>query len=110
MTTTTMTPAVNGSPTTSSSNESSLSGGALQLKKIVVLGATSGIALEVQRLLAAQGCELLLIGRSGERLAELQADLIDSRGAAGFDLRGRLSVDPAACGYFRIRPAALPRL
>ena len=45
------------------------------MKKIVVLGATSGIALEVQRLLARQGCELLLVARSPQRLAELQADL-----------------------------------
>jgi decaprenylphospho-beta-D-erythro-pentofuranosid-2-ulose 2-reductase len=45
------------------------------LKKIVVLGATSGIALEVQRQLAERGCELLLVARSSERLAELQADL-----------------------------------
>jgi decaprenylphospho-beta-D-erythro-pentofuranosid-2-ulose 2-reductase len=45
------------------------------MNKIVVLGATSGIALEVQRLLARQGCELLLVARSPQRLAELQADL-----------------------------------
>ncbi len=45
------------------------------LKKVVVLGATSGIALEVQRKLAERGCELLLIARSPERLSELQADL-----------------------------------
>ena len=48
---------------------------AVAMKKIVILGATSGIALEVQRQLARQGCELLLIARSSERLAELQADL-----------------------------------
>jgi short-subunit dehydrogenase len=51
------------------------------MKKIVVLGATSGIALEVQRQLARQGCELLLVARSPERLADLQADL-SLRGAA----------------------------
>ncbi|MGB6387159.1 MAG: SDR family NAD(P)-dependent oxidoreductase [Terriglobales bacterium] len=45
------------------------------LKKIVVLGATSGIALEVQRQLAQQGCELLLVARSPQRLAEIQGDL-----------------------------------
>ena len=48
---------------------------ATAMNKIVVLGATSGIALEVQRLLARQGCELLLVARSPQRLAELQADL-----------------------------------
>jgi len=61
------------SPRSSASNASDLSGSSL--KKIVVLGATSGIALEVQRQLAERGCELLLIARSFQRLAELQADL-----------------------------------
>jgi short-subunit dehydrogenase len=45
------------------------------MKKIVILGATSRIACDVQRLLARRGCELLLVARSTERLAELQADL-----------------------------------
>ncbi len=45
------------------------------MKKVVILGATSGIALEVQRQLACRGCELLLVARSPQRLAELQADL-----------------------------------
>ncbi len=45
------------------------------MKKVVVLGATSGIAFEVERQLARQGYELLLVGRSAARLAELQADL-----------------------------------
>jgi decaprenylphospho-beta-D-erythro-pentofuranosid-2-ulose 2-reductase len=45
------------------------------MKKVVVLGATSGIALEVQRQLSRQGCELLLIARSSERLADLKVDL-----------------------------------
>lgn len=46
------------------------------LKKVVVLGATSGIALEVERLLARMGCELLLVARSQQRLAALQSDLL----------------------------------
>ena len=50
------------------------------MKKIIVLGATSGIALEVQRQLARRGCELLLVARSPQRLAEIQADLA-ARGA-----------------------------
>ncbi len=50
------------------------------MKKIVILGATSGIALEVQRQLARRGCELLLVARSPQRLAELQTDLA-ARGA-----------------------------
>ncbi|HVN18956.1 MAG TPA: SDR family NAD(P)-dependent oxidoreductase [Dongiaceae bacterium] len=46
------------------------------MKKVIVLGATSGIALEVQRLLATQGCELLLVARSPQRLAEIKSDLL----------------------------------
>ena len=45
------------------------------MKKVVILGATSGIALEVQRQLARRACELLLLARSHERLAQLQSDL-----------------------------------
>jgi short-subunit dehydrogenase len=48
---------------------------AVKMKKIIFLGATSGIAMEVQRQLAHQGCELLLVARSSERLADLRADL-----------------------------------
>jgi decaprenylphospho-beta-D-erythro-pentofuranosid-2-ulose 2-reductase len=51
------------------------------MRKVVVLGATSGIALEVQRQLAERGCELLLVARSAERLVVLQSDLL-ARGAA----------------------------
>jgi decaprenylphospho-beta-D-erythro-pentofuranosid-2-ulose 2-reductase len=46
------------------------------MKKIIILGATSSIALEVQRQLARQACELLLVARSPERLADLQSDLL----------------------------------
>jgi decaprenylphospho-beta-D-erythro-pentofuranosid-2-ulose 2-reductase len=47
----------------------------VKMKRIVILGATSGIAVEVQRQLATRGMELLLVARSPERLVELQADL-----------------------------------
>jgi len=50
------------------------------MRKIVILGATSGIALEVERQLAQRGYELLLVARSPQRLAALQEDLI-ARGA-----------------------------
>ena len=50
------------------------------LKSVVVLGATSGIALEVERQLAKRGCELLLVARSPQRLAEVKSDLM-ARGA-----------------------------
>jgi decaprenylphospho-beta-D-erythro-pentofuranosid-2-ulose 2-reductase len=52
-----------------------------RMKKVIVLGATSGIAVEVQRQLAQRACELLLVARSPERLAALQFDLL-ARGAA----------------------------
>jgi short-subunit dehydrogenase len=45
-------------------------------KKVVILGATSGIALEVERQLARLGYELLLVARSPQRLAALQGDLL----------------------------------
>ena len=51
------------------------------MRKVVVLGATSGIALAVERLLAERGCDLLLVARSAERLTALQSDLL-ARGAA----------------------------
>jgi len=54
---------------------------AAAMRKVVILGATSGIAVEVQRQLACRGCELLLVARSPERLAALQSDL-RARGAA----------------------------
>src|ERR1700690_4274197 len=52
----------------------------LALRKVVILGATSGIAVEVERQLAHLGCELLLVARSAERLGSLQSDL-EARGA-----------------------------
>ena len=45
------------------------------MNKVVVLGATSGIAVEVQKQLAQRGCDLLLVARSAERLTALQTDL-----------------------------------
>jgi len=52
----------------------------VRMQKIVVLGATAGIALEIQRQLARQQCELLLVARAPQRLAALQSDLL-ARGA-----------------------------
>ncbi len=46
------------------------------MNKIVILGATSAIAVAVERQLARRGCELLLVARSAERMAALQADLL----------------------------------
>jgi decaprenylphospho-beta-D-erythro-pentofuranosid-2-ulose 2-reductase len=49
---------------------------ARRMRKIIILGSTSAIAVAVQRQLARRGCELLLIARSPLRLAALQADLL----------------------------------
>jgi decaprenylphospho-beta-D-erythro-pentofuranosid-2-ulose 2-reductase len=46
------------------------------MKKIIILGATSGMAVEIERQLACEGYELILVARSSQRLAELQADLL----------------------------------
>jgi short-subunit dehydrogenase len=50
-------------------------------KKILVLGATSGIAEAVCRIWAAQGAQLFLVARNAEKLTAVAADL-KTRGAA----------------------------
>jgi decaprenylphospho-beta-D-erythro-pentofuranosid-2-ulose 2-reductase len=50
-------------------------------KRIVILGAASAIAEAAARLWAAQGSRLALVGRNGDRLQAIAADLI-ARGAA----------------------------
>ncbi len=45
------------------------------MQKIIVLGATSGIAQATQRCLAEKNKELLLVARSSERLEAVAADL-----------------------------------
>src|SRR5262249_57341063 len=56
--------------------------------KILVLGATSAIAEATARLYAGEGAELLLVGRQGERLAVIAADL-RLRGAARVEIAMR---------------------
>jgi short-subunit dehydrogenase len=50
-------------------------------KKILVLGATSGIAEAVCRVWAAEGAQLFLVARNAEKLAAVAADL-ETRGAS----------------------------
>jgi short-subunit dehydrogenase len=50
-------------------------------KKILVLGATSGIAEATCRIWAAQGAQMFLVARNAEKLAAVAADL-QTRGAA----------------------------
>jgi len=49
-------------------------------RKVLVLGATSGLAMPVCRLLAEQGAHLFLVARNGDKLAAVAADL-KTRGA-----------------------------
>jgi short-subunit dehydrogenase len=56
--------------------------------KTIMLGATSAIAEATARLYAREGAELLLVGRQGERLAAIAADLW---------LRGAPRVEIATC-------------
>ena len=53
-------------------------------KKILVLGATSGIAEATCRIWAAEGASLFLVARNAEKLAAVAADL-KTRGAAFID-------------------------
>jgi short-subunit dehydrogenase len=53
-------------------------------RKILVLGATSGIAEATCRIWAAQGASLFLVARNAEKLAAVAADL-KTRGAAYVD-------------------------
>lgn len=53
--------------------------------RVVILGAASGIAEALARLYAAEGAALVLVGRRGERLEALAADL-RARGAARVDV------------------------
>jgi short-subunit dehydrogenase len=52
-----------------------------EAQKIVILGAASAIAEAAARIWASRGARLVLVGRDGERLAAIAADLV-TRGAA----------------------------
>src|SRR5271167_1169856 len=53
-------------------------------RKILVLGATSGIAEATCRIWAEQGASLFLVARNAEKLASVAADL-QARGASYVD-------------------------
>ena len=62
---------------------------------VLITGASSGIGLELARLFAAEGSDLVLVARSGERLRELAAALEREHGTRAVALEKDLS-DPAA--------------
>jgi decaprenylphospho-beta-D-erythro-pentofuranosid-2-ulose 2-reductase len=59
------------------------------MRKVLIVGATSMIAYEVSKCFAAQGDQLLLVGRNEEKLTTLAADLA-VRGVSKLD---RVAVD-----------------
>lgn len=55
------------------------------MKTVIVTGATSGIGLEVARLLAAQGFRVLGVGRAQDRCAQAEAEIRRSAPQAQID-------------------------
>lgn len=79
-----------------------------RMHKVLVLGATSGIAVAITRDLAGRGCELLLVARSERRLSELKADLL-VRGAANVHTYGAdLASLSQHLGIFEFAQRSLP--
>jgi len=74
-------PATQTRPTTQPVHAAGVSPSAKVTRKILVLGATSGIAEAVCRIWASQGAQLFLVARNPEKLAAVAADL-KTRGAA----------------------------
>jgi decaprenylphospho-beta-D-erythro-pentofuranosid-2-ulose 2-reductase len=65
--------------------------------RVIVLGATSAIAEATARLYAGEGAELLLVGRRGDRLTAIAADL---------RIRGAAQTATAVCDLADTRNAA----
>lgn len=65
-------------------------------KTILITGATDGIGLEAAKLLAAEGCKLLLHGRSPEKLEAARAALSDGTEIYRADLTDLGAVDAMA--------------
>src|SRR5260364_237634 len=56
--------------------------GDTDMKKILIIGATSGIAAACARLWAAERAELFLVGRNAEKLQQTADDLTTRRSAS----------------------------
>jgi len=79
-----------------------------RMRKVLVLGATSGIAVAITRDLAQRGCELLLVARSERRLSDLKADLL-LRGAGKVETYGAdLASLSQHLGIFEFAHRSLP--
>lgn len=63
------------------------------MRKIIVLGATSGIGREVARIYAGKGCLVGITGRRQELLHELEQEAPDRFVAASFDISDIASVE-----------------
>ncbi|WP_437883915.1 SDR family oxidoreductase [Pseudomonas sp. LRF_L74] len=50
----------------------------LQGKTLVIIGGSSGIGLRVAQLAAAEGAELIVLGRNAQRLEQARADLVSA--------------------------------
>ena len=71
------------------------------MKRILIVGATSGIATACARLWAEQGSEFFLVARSAEKLAQVSADL-SARGAKTVTVRVEDTLDPDGDGFGRV--------
>ncbi|MEV4619403.1 SDR family oxidoreductase [Asanoa sp. NPDC049573] len=75
---------------------------ALAGQTVVLIGGSAGIGLETGRLARAEGADVILTGRSQERLDDAARD-IDAPRTAAFD-----ATDPAAlAGFFRDLPGPI---
>ncbi len=75
----------------------------------LITGATSGIGAEFARQLAAQGCNLVLVGRREEQLRALAAELAQQHGITADVLLAELATE-AGVAAVEAKIAALPRL
>jgi short-subunit dehydrogenase len=68
----------------------------MQRETVLVTGASSGIGRELARRFAADGCDLVLAARSGDRLRTLSDELIAAHGVGATPIEADLAVDGAA--------------
>jgi NAD(P)-dependent dehydrogenase (short-subunit alcohol dehydrogenase family) len=69
---------------------------------VVLLGGSAGIGLETARLARAEGADVILVGRSAERLARAARE-VDAQSTAAFD-----ATDPEALeGFFKTLPTPI---